>query len=220
MSSSNQSGQPEPRPWGSLSWPNRISILRLLFIVPFIVLVMNQHAWPGARYGALGIFLVMAFSDMLDGILARRLNAETRLGAILDPLADKALIICAAVLLSLPGSAVAGARVANWVVVAIVAKDLWVIVGFLVIYLVTDRFRIYPTKSGKLSTVMQLFMVASVLTAPDLNYLYAGLGSRIADVAGWAVAVCSGIAIMNYSRLGLSFIAVEEKPLEKHTPPG
>ncbi len=210
--------QSAPRPWGSLSWPNRISILRLLMVVPFIVLVMNQHDWPGARYYALGIFLVMAFSDLADGILARRLNAKTRLGAILDPLADKTLIICAAVLLALPNSAVPGAKVANWVVVAIVAKDLWVIVGFVVIYLVTDRFRVQPTRSGKLCTTVQLVMVASVLASPDINGLYARLGTWIARATGWTVAACCALAIINYTRLGLSFVAAEEKPLE-HQPP-
>ena len=103
---------PKPvRPWGSLSWPNRMSILRLLLVAPFVVLLMNQNqpGWAFARYVAVGIFVVMALSDWIDGILARKLNAMTRLGAILDPLADKMLIICAAVLLSLPESAVRSA---------------------------------------------------------------------------------------------------------------
>lgn len=209
------------RPWGSLNWPNRISILRLLFVIPFVILLLNQERQPlvpYARYGALGIFLVMAASDFLDGVLARRLDARTRLGAILDPLADKALIICAAVILSLPGSAVPGARLANWVVVAIVGKDLWVIVGFLVLYLVTDRFVVRPTFAGKASTFGQLFMIGAILTAPDFNRLVPRLGTTLAAGTSWAVVGLCVLAVISYTRLGLRYVAREEKPLDNNGP--
>ena len=202
--------------WGSLSWPNRFSLLRLLLVAPFIVLLMNQDnpSWQWGRHAAIGIFLLMAVSDFLDGLLARRLDAKTRLGAILDPLADKVLIICSVVLLSLPGSAVEGARLDNWVVVAVVGKDLWVILGFVVIYLVTDRFRVQPTLAGKACTFGQLTMVASVLVAPDLDLLWPKVGGWIAFVTGIGVSLLCLWAVISYTRLGLRFIAKEEKPLE------
>jgi len=205
----------DTKPWASLSWPNRISLLRLLLVAPFIVLIMNQGAWgSAARYGAVAIFVSMAFSDVVDGILARRLNEKTRLGAILDPLADKVLIICSVVLLSLSDSAVGGAEIGNWVVVVIVGKDLWVIVGFIVIYLVTDRLRVRPTMAGKVATFGQLLMVGFVLIAPDLNRLGWQVGSRIATAMGWAAAGLSAVAVVSYTRLGLRFVAEEEKPLD------
>jgi len=202
-----------------LSWPNRISLFRLLLVAPFIVLIMNQGVWgSAARYGAVAIFVGMAFSDIVDGILARRLNQKTRLGAILDPLADKVLIICSVVLLSLSHSAVPGAEIGNWVVVVIVGKDLWVIVGFIVIYLVTDRLRVRPTTAGKVATFGQLLMVGFVLIAPDLNRLGWRIGSRIATGLGWAAAALSAVAVVTYTRLGLRFVAEEEKPLEINGP--
>jgi len=202
--------------WASLSWPNRISILRLLLVAPFIVLLMNQRApdWPGARYGALAIFILMAVSDLIDGLLARRLHAKTRLGAILDPLADKVLVICSAVLLSIPRSAIPGAQLSNWVVVAIVGKDLWVIIGCVVVYLVTDRLRVQPTFSGKTCTFGQLIMVGLTLIAPDLNRLVGSLGSGLAAAVSWIIAGMCVWAVISYTRLGLSFIAAEQKPLE------
>jgi len=202
------------KPWKSLNWPNRISILRLMLVAPFVVLVMNQQVWTGARHLALVIFVVMAISDFVDGTLARRLNAKTRLGAILDPLADKVLIICSVVPLSLPHSAVAGAQLPDWVVVMIVGKDLWVIVGFLVIYLVTDRFRVRPTAAGKACTVVQLIMVVLVLLAPEFNRLAEGLGGRLATAASWMVAAICVLAVISYTRLGLSFVAEGAKPLD------
>ena len=208
------------RPWGSLSWPNRISLLRLLLVAPFIVLVMNQNqpGWSYARHAALGIFVLMAFSDLVDGVLARRLDARSRLGAILDPLADNALRICAVVMLSLRNSAVPGAQLPNWVVVAIVGKDLWVIIGFLVIYLVTDRFHVRPTLAGKACTLGQLLMLVAVLTAPDIDRISPELGRRIAAVMGWAVIALCVLATISYTRVGLGLIAKGQKPLEESGP--
>ena len=210
------------RPWRALNWPNRISLIRLLLVGPFIVLVMNQNdpAWWWARHAAMAIFLVTAVSDYLDGMLARRLNQRTRLGAILDPLADKVLIICSAVLLALPESAVHdGVHLPGWVVVAIVGKDLYVMIGFVVIYLVTDRFRVQPTVFGKATTVGQLAMVMAVLASPDLNRLGEGLGTAFAVACYWAVAVLVVLAIVSYTRLGLSFVAEGQQPLDEHPLP-
>jgi CDP-diacylglycerol--glycerol-3-phosphate 3-phosphatidyltransferase len=206
------------KPWGALSWPNRISILRLLLVGPFVVLLLNQRQWGHvARYTGLGIFLVMAFSDFLDGVLARRLDSKTRLGSILDPLADKTLIIFSVLLLARQESAVPGAKLPNWVVVAVVAKDLWVIVGFVVVYLVTDRFRVRPTLAGKASTAGQLVMVICVLLAPELDRLGCGslrAGRALLWVTSCGVVGLSVLAIMAYTRLGLGFIVEGQKPLD------
>ena len=204
----------EVRPWGSLNWPNRISLLRLLLVAPFIMLVMNQGTWFHARHLALLIFVILSLSDLLDGVLARRMGQRTRLGAILDPLADKALIISSVVLLSLPGSAPDGLRISNWVIVVIVGKDLWVILGFIVIYLVTDRFRVHPITPGKVAACAQLVMVGLFLIGPDLNALYPGLGTRLATVGSWIVVVLSVIAGIGYTKLGLSFLAEGQKPMD------
>jgi len=204
----------EVRPWGSLNWPNRISLLRLILVGPFVMLVMNQGIWFHARHFALVIFVVLGLSDLLDGVLARRMGQRTRLGAILDPLADKVLIICSVVLLSLSGSGTDGLRISNWVVVVIVGKDLWVILGFIVIYLVTDRFRVHPTGPGKAATFAQLVMVGLFLIGPDLNALHAKLGTYLATGGSWIVVVLSIVAGIAYTRLGLSFLAEEQRPLD------
>jgi len=209
------------RPWGSLNWPNRISLMRLLLVAPFIVLLMNMNdpAWPHARHGAVLIFLVLVVSDVVDGALARRLNQRTRLGAILDPLADKTLIICSVVLLSVPESAVPGARVPNWVVVAVVGKDFWTTVGFVVVYLATDRFRVQPTVWGKASTFAQAVMVLTVLLSPDVNWLIDGAGSLAAAVTQWAVIAICAAAVVSYTKQGLGFVAASGKPLDENGKP-
>lgn len=202
------------RLWKSLNWPNRISLLRLLLVAPFVLLMMNQAALGAmARYGGLGVFVAMALSDFVDGQLARRLNLRTRLGAILDPLADKVLIICSTVLLSLPGTAVQGYQIPSWVVVAVVGKDLWVLLGFVVVYLVTDRFRVHPTWAGKFATFGQLVMVIAVLVGPDLDRVAAPFGAWLAQTLMVAVAILSILAVISYTRLGLLYVVSEQKPL-------
>lgn len=201
---------------GWLNWPNRISLLRLLMVAPFVVLIMDQKSWPPGRYLALATFVLMAISDAADGLLARRLKLKTRLGAILDPLADKVMIICSAVLLSMPDSVVPGAPLPNWAVVAIVGKDLWVVTGFLVVYLVTDKFLVRPTVAGKLCTFGQILMVGCTLIAPDVNRCCTGLGTWIAYAWAWLVLVLCVAAAASYLLLGLRFIAAEQKPLDEN----
>jgi len=193
--------------WRALNWPNRISLLRVLGVAPFVILLLNQANWPGARHVAVVVFALVAVSDALDGYLARRMGRMTRLGRILDPLADKVLITCAAFLLASDAGAVPGARLPVWVVVCVVGKDLWVVLGFLVIFLITGQVRIQPTRVGKLCTMFQLAMVGGVLIAPDVNVLADGLGTRIAQVLGWAVMIMCGLAVASYTRLGVIFLA-------------
>ena len=205
------------KPWSSLSWPNRISILRLLLVVPFVVLVMNQNDpdWPWARHAALGVFIVMAISDGVDGVLARKLKSTTRLGAILDPLADKTLVIFAVVLLAMPQFQVRGHRLHNWVVVFAVGKDLWIIAGFLVTYLVTDRFLARPTLAGKASTFGMFVLVGTVLISPEMDGLARNLGKHAVLAAEVIVTVLCVLAAISYTRLGLAFVAERQKPLEE-----
>ncbi len=209
------------RPWGSLSWPNRISILRLLLVAPFIMLLLNhdrQH-WSWAWHAAAAIFIIMAVSDIIAGVLARRLNAKTRLGAMLDPLADKALIISAVLLLSRQDHDMS---LSNWVVVAVIGKDLWVIIGFIVIYLVTDRLRVQPTRSGKICTFGQILLVGTILISPYLSWVWVldWLAPYVAKGLSWTVVGLCVLAGISYTRLGLRFIAREQKPLDESGPGG
>jgi CDP-diacylglycerol--glycerol-3-phosphate 3-phosphatidyltransferase len=199
------------RPWAYLSWPNRLSLLRLLLVAPFVVLMQHQQSQDLFRHLAMGIFVFMALSDAADGVLARRTQSASRLGMFLDPLADKALITCAAILLSLDHSHVPGARLPDWVVVLIVGKDLWVIVGFLVVFILTGRARVAPTRVGKISTCGQLMMVTAVLISPDLNRLCPQVGSWVARVLWWAVAGLCLLAAITYTRLGLTFVAEADR---------
>jgi cardiolipin synthase (CMP-forming) len=212
--------------WKILNWPNRISLARVLMVGPFIMLLINQNE-PGygwARHVALGIFFLSAVSDFLDGQLARRLNQRTRLGAVLDPIADKMLIAAAIVLLALPGSAVPspvpdGLRLPMWIVVAVLGKDVYVVVGFFVTYIITNRFIVQPTLAGKACTVGQLVMVLAVLAAPDIDRLTGALaaGTRLVHATWWIVLAMTLLAIASYTRAGLRNVVAADRPLEENS---
>jgi CDP-diacylglycerol--glycerol-3-phosphate 3-phosphatidyltransferase len=204
--------EPNHSVWRYLSWPNRISLLRLLLIPPFVILMLNhrQHD-PLFRYLALGIFALMAISDFLDGFLARRMHLTSKLGAILDPIADKALIICSAILLALPESAVGDACLPNWVVVLIVGKDVWVMAGFIVIVLLTRKLRVQPNIFGKMSTAGQLAMVIAILISPELNGPGGHAGTILAQVLWSVVAGLCVLAAASYTRMGLRFVVADMK---------
>ena len=211
------------RSWRLLTWPNRISILRLILVAPFVLLLLNQESLAWARLAALGIFVVMGVSDFLDGMLARRLGQQTRLGAILDPLVDKVMIVCAVILLRVHLPDAPNARLPLWLVVAVVGKDLWVVAGFVVVLLVTDRFRARPTWPGKVCTFGQVVLVGFTLLAPELNALTAirsGLGDSVVLALSAIVTGLCVLAVISYTRAGLSFVITEGKSLEAESSDG
>ncbi|KPK76029.1 MAG: hypothetical protein AMJ79_08675 [Phycisphaerae bacterium SM23_30] len=187
-----------------MSWPNRITVARIMLIVPFVIAMLHlndpQYS-PWSRYGALAIFLLMAFSDALDGFLARRLNSATPLGSFLDPLADKLLIICTCLLLSAGPTAVSGMELPSAVVVIIIGKDLFTVLGFVIIYLVTSEVTISPAKTGKLSTDLQLAMVIAILISPDVMRVFGGF-KYVVHLLWWAAAAVAVATTIVYTRLG------------------
>ena len=135
-----------------LSWATRITLVRILLIVPFVMFLLNMNdptagprARTGLRYAAIAVFVVMAVSDALDGYLARRHRQITRLGTFLDPVADKLLMTSACLLLASQRGHVEGFTLPTTVVVAIVGKDILIVVGFAIMYLVTSQIRVVPS---------------------------------------------------------------------------
>src|SRR5579862_286732 len=101
MSSRQLQIQTQVTAW-PVSWPMGLTMLRLLLLPLFLWLLLAGHgrATRAYRWSAIGVFGVMAITDKLDGYLARKLNQSSKIGAILDPVADKLLIACSVLLLS------------------------------------------------------------------------------------------------------------------------
>ena len=203
-----------------LSWANRITILRILLIIPFVscMLKINQLALSETmqdvmRYIAIFIFLVMACSDVLDGFLARRNRQVTRLGAFLDPTADKLLITCACLLLASKRAGVAGFPLPPTVVVLIIGKDLFLLIGFLIVYFITSEVRIVPALIGKIATVLQSSMVAGILLAPEISRFVPGWIWAL-RVLWWSAAGTAIVATLIYIRAGSRYIEQYEQANE------
>jgi phosphatidylglycerophosphate synthase len=146
----------------------------------------------------------MAISDFLDGWLARKTGSSTSLGRFLDPLADKLLIITSCILLALPATRIAvfeGLYLPLWVVVIIIGKDVYTLLGFLIIYLITAQMRIVPVVPGKISTTLQLCMVLAVLISPDVTPQIPAFASFVRFL-WWATAAMAIVTIIVYTRKG------------------
>ena len=207
-----------------LSWASRITILRILLIIPFVsfMLKINDPALsPGVqnamRYVSIIIFLAMAVSDVIDGYLARRKKQITKLGAFLDPLADKLLMTCACLLLASQRGHVGDFLLPPTVVVLIIGKDLFLLIGFAIVYLITSQIRIAPVFIGKLATTLQLSMVAGILIAPEVSGVLSGW-IWFLRVLWWSASGTAILTTLIYIRNGSRYIEQYEQSLANNSP--
>jgi phosphatidylglycerophosphate synthase len=152
----------------------------------------------------------MAVSDAVDGYLARHRGQTTQLGAFLDPLADKLLITSASLLLVSQRAYVEGFPLPVTVVVLIIGKDVLVVIGFLLVYLITSQIHIVPVRAGKLATALQLVMVAAVLLAPEFAEVFPGYRWFL-RVLWWSAAGAAVFAALIYIRNGSRYVEQYER---------
>jgi len=132
--------------------PNAITVSRIALVPVLILLLKSQDYVP-----ALIVFLIAGISDALDGYIAKRYNLVTGLGAILDPLADKILLVSAYIMLSFLG------HVPFWLVLSVAFRDLLIIGGYLVYISLVGAVQMRPSYLSKLNTVMQILLIVAIL---------------------------------------------------------
>ncbi|HEY5642999.1 MAG TPA: CDP-alcohol phosphatidyltransferase family protein [Woeseiaceae bacterium] len=138
----------------SLKWlPNAISALRIALVAPILILIFDESF--GA---ALALFVIAAFSDGLDGYLARRNGWFTRLGALLDPVADKLLVAGLFVTLAVTGN------IPVWLAVVVLVRDLVIVAGALAYNFIVKPVEGEPTRISKLNTSLQLLFLLFVIS--------------------------------------------------------
>ena len=143
---------------------NKISITRIL-LIPFFVAAIIYYSPEKdfLRFVALGIFVLGVISDGLDGYIARTKNQKTVLGAYLDPIADKLLLVTAFLCLALASKFPGSYRLPAWVVLVIISRDSIIVLGSVIIYVIKGKLEVTPSKLGKATTFLQMFVVMSVL---------------------------------------------------------
>ncbi len=132
--------------------PNLITILRFL-LVPAVVLAMLQARWDWAFAG----FAVAGISDGVDGFIARHFNQHSRLGAYMDPMADKLLLVSVFVVLGIAG------ELPLWLVVLAVSRDAMIVFAVLLSSVMGQPVEMKPLVVSKLNTAVQLVLAALVL---------------------------------------------------------
>jgi len=162
------------------------------------------------RYVSFGIFLIIALSDALDGYLARIKKQVTQLGAFLDPIADKLLITSACLLLVSQRASIEGFLLPPTVVVLIIGKDLFLLIGFVIVYFITWQIYIAPVLIGKIANALQLMMVAAILIAPEISACLPGWIWFLRTL-WWSAAGTAILATLIYIRNGSRYIEQYEQ---------
>lgn len=141
-----------------MNWPNRITILRIT-LVPVFILAVFYHEFNIAFV----IFVLASVTDALDGYLARVRKEKTRLGSILDPIADKMLIGSAFVSLALVAGVPQHLQMPGYVPIIIISRDVMILTGVAILHIMNVHIVISPTILGKMTTVLQMATIIAVL---------------------------------------------------------
>jgi cardiolipin synthase len=199
-------------------WPagmttaNKVTIFRIL-LIPFFVVEVLYYQNSGNEAHRLCAILAFAFAaicDGVDGYIARRYNQRSELGAMLDPLADKLLLVSGIVLLSLDKPHLGA--IPMWLTGTIIGRDVLLLLGLGVIQMTVGKVKVRPRLLGKIATVLQIGCIAWVLMKWD---------ERFGETwfAAWTIsaAVCTGISGILYVMDGVKQLS--SHPSSSPTPP-
>jgi cardiolipin synthase len=183
---------------------NKITVVRILMIPVFVTMAIyyGQSIQRGAplewqRFTAIAIFLVAAISDGLDGYIARRYKQRSALGAILDPIADKGLLLSAIITLSISNWSEIDpeyGRFPAWFPVLVITRDAVILVGAGVLHLLNGKVQVKPSWTGKVATVLQMAAIAWVmLQLHFLSLLYIVIAAGVFTFISGIIYVMDGV---------------------------
>jgi cardiolipin synthase len=163
---------------------NQLTLLRMFLIPAFVVLVIEgELGW------ALVVFATAGVTDALDGVIARRSGQKTTLGAWLDPMADKLMLVSAFVVLTVPGLGLAN-RLPVWLTALVISRDVLIVVTVAIVNLAIGRRTFRPSMFGKVAT--GTYIVTAVMA---MLYNFRGYHSPMVDLcvyASLAITLVSG----------------------------
>jgi cardiolipin synthase len=148
----------------AINLANKITILRIL-LIPFFIAFIVYARWQWALF----IFILASLTDAVDGYIARAMKGKTKLGKILDPIADKLLILSAFICLSVANGIPPRYKPPLYVPIAIISRDAIIVLGVIVIYFLKGELEIKPTPVSKITTCFQMVTVMSVLLQLDVS---------------------------------------------------
>ena len=193
-----------PHPRFRMTTANKITVVRILMIPAFVVMAIyyGQSVQRGEplewqRFTAITIFLIAAVSDGLDGYVARHYNQRSSLGVILDPIADKGLLLSGIITLSISNWSDIDpdyGKFPAWFPVLVISRDAVILVGAAVLYLLNGKVQVKPRWSGKVATVSQMIAIGWVmLQFRFIPLFYIVIGAGFFTLLSGVVYVMDGV---------------------------
>ena len=151
---------------------NKFSLIRLL-LTPVFVLAVLYYKKDNILLANLPliIFTTAVITDAIDGFIARRYKQTTHLGAALDPLADKFLLVVAFITLTFTKTIPPYLRIPPWILIIVLTRDIFIVIGASIIYLLFEYIEFRPSTLGKVTTSFQMATIALVLLRFRYSYI-------------------------------------------------
>ena len=166
-----------------MNLPNKLTILRMIMIVPFVVFMLAPIGGAAGKWIALALFVAASLTDLLDGKIARKYNLVTDVGKFMDPLADKLLVCSALICLVELG------RIPSWIVIIIISRE-FIISGFRLV--ASDKGVVIAASWwGKFKTTFQMVMI--VLMIADIAAL-----SIVTQIVMWIALILTVVSLLDY----------------------
>ena len=180
--------------WHLLNIPNLLTLTRL-FMVPVFLALLSKGRFRYALY----VFCAAGLTDSLDGTIARWFDCRTEIGALLDPFADKLLLLSAFVALTFEDA------IPGWLLGVVITRDVVIVFGYLLLLFYTDeRVPVRPSYLGKAATCFQLASVIAALAHAGQHWPNAWYTLLYATVA------ITGLSGMHYAYQGLAWLSSRE----------
>lgn len=180
---------------------NKITIARIFMIPAFVLMAIyygqgvdSHEPVEWQRFAAIIIFLLAAVSDGLDGYVARRYNQRSSLGVILDPIADKGLLLSGIITLSIANWSTdpSYAKFPLWFPVLVITRDVVILIGFIILHLLIGKVHVRPSWLGKIATVAQMCAIGWVMLQIRILPLLA-----VVSVAGFFTLVSGVLYVLD-----------------------
>ena len=192
---------------------NKVTILRML-LSPFFVVETLYYVKTGReefRLMAILAFAIASICDGVDGYIARHYNQRSELGAILDPLADKILLVSGIIVFTFNNEPYFGS-IPLWLTGTILGRDVLILLGWVVIQMTVGKVKVRPRILGKIATVLQMISIIWILLHWDTQF-----NPAIFNAWTLGAAICTGISGLLYVWDGMKQLA--SHPTSSATPP-
>ncbi|HUN55132.1 MAG TPA: CDP-alcohol phosphatidyltransferase family protein [Smithella sp.] len=176
-----------------MNLPNFLSLLRIILVPVFVIFIIQDE-----YVKALIAFTAAGVTDALDGTLARLLNEQTKLGAFLDPLADKILLSTSFISLSIFG------LIPGWLTVIVISRDCIILLGIVILSMMSITYEIHPVFVSKITTALQIGTVFFTLFLKNFNYSI--ISHDLVIILSWLTASFTIISGLWYILKGINFI--------------